>query len=746
MDLRWADEPAVPTNHFIISTLQCQLYAVLREECQVPSPGARRSNKQDIGPQAGYSRAKWKTASEADDGLQLILRPQPRILSYRDMKRATDQIGAFGKPPQQRERITLAALVIGLVVSAVLVAVTPLNDFLLMGTYIAGNHFPIGAFAVLLVLTVVVNVILRKLAPRLALAPAQLIAVWALIAIPSGIPSSGLMRYFAPGMVAFDYYASAENNWKEIFAGKINPQLLVSGQQATTGFWEGLPAGTSIPWQVWVGPVAVWGIYAFALFALMIGLSVLLRRRWVEQERFIFPLVQVPIEVARHPEGGRLINKFLRSKQVWVAVAVLMVVHTLRGLHQFYPSIPLLRTSWGIAFEESPWSYGGGISLTMYPLMTGFAYLLTSEVGFSLWFFHLLLKLQAVILGWLGAPMGGPGASYGHYMWASLEEAGATIALAIWFIWLGKNHFSRVFRKGLVGDPTVDDSDEPISYRICAWLIVGAVAVMVGWLYYFGGSLLLALINVGVGIAVFITLAWMVCQGGLIFLQPTFSATEIAASLTGSRAWPLRGLLLNLWNEGIFRMDLREYLLPSLLNALKISDPVDLHRGSLLRASAGAILLAFFVALIAAIWLPYTHGGGVALPNTWTYSSAPQIHFKWAAALSANPIQPRVRYLSHFVGGAALILVVMGLRTRSTWFALHPIGFIIGSGYPISCIWFAIFVGWLMKAAIMHWGGYQLYKQLRPFFLGLIIGDALAGAIWIVVGFVTGNGYMLLPG
>ncbi len=662
------------------------------------------------------------------------------------MKAATDKTGGFGKPPGQREHITLAALVIGLVASAALVAVTPFNDFLLMGTYLAGNHFPIGAFAVLLVVTMVVNVVLRKLAPRLALAPAQLIAIWALIAVPSGIPSSGLMRYFVPDMAGFNYYASGENNWKEIFADKIPPQLLVADQQAITGFWEGLPAGGSVPWAAWLGPVVVWGIYAFALFALMIGLSVLLRRRWVEQERFIFPLVQVPIEVARHPESGRLINKFLRNKQVWVAVAILVVVHSLRGLHQFCPNIPLLRTTWSIGFEEPPWSYSGGIWLFLYPLMTGFAYLLTSEVGFSLWFFHLLLKLQAIIIGWLGGAMSGPGAGYGNYWWASLEESGATIALAIWFIWLGRTHFSQVFRKGLVGDPSVDDSDEPISYRSCAWLIVGAVTVMVGWLYYFGGSLLLALINVGVGIAVFVTLAWMICQGGLMFLQPTFSTTEIAASLTGSRAWPLRSLLISLWNEGVFRMDLREYLLPSLLNSYKMSDPVDLHRGSLLRACAGAILLAFFVALIAAIWLPYTHGGGVALPNKWTYLTAPQLHFKWAAALSANPIQPRAGSVSYFGAGALFILVLMWLRTRSTWFALHPIGFIIGSGYPISCIWFSIFIGWLLKTAIMHWGGYRVYRQVRPFFLGLIVGDAIAGAIWIVVGFATGKGYMLLPG
>ena len=69
------------------------------------------------------------------------------------MKRTADLTAAFGAPPERRERIKSAILVFGLVAGAALVAVTPINDFLLAGTYIAGNHFPIGAFSVLLFLT-----------------------------------------------------------------------------------------------------------------------------------------------------------------------------------------------------------------------------------------------------------------------------------------------------------------------------------------------------------------------------------------------------------------------------------------------------------------------------------------------------------------------------------------------------------------------------------------------------------------
>ncbi len=251
-------------------------------------------------------------------------------------------IPVFGLPAEQRERVGIAALAIGLLATIVLVAATPINDFLLMGTYIAGNHFPIGAFTVLLVLTLVVNVVLRKLASRLALSPGQLIAVWALVAVPSGIPSSGMMRYFVPHMIAYHYYASPENRWDELLGDEIPPGLLIDDEMAVTTFFEGLPPGQTLPWQVWLKPIAVWGIYAFALYAMMIGLSVMLRRRWVEHERFTFPLVQVPIEVVNSPEPGMLLNSFLRNKQVWLAVMILVVIHSLRGLHRFYPSIPAI--------------------------------------------------------------------------------------------------------------------------------------------------------------------------------------------------------------------------------------------------------------------------------------------------------------------------------------------------------------------------------------------------------------------
>ena len=49
------------------------------------------------------------------------------------------------------------------------------------------------------------------------------------------------------------------------------------------------------------------------------------------------------------------------------------------------------------------------------------------------------------------------------------------------------------------------------------------------------------------------------------------------------------------------------------------------------------------------------------------------------------------------------------------------------------------FLAWLLKGIILKYGGPPLYAAVRPFFLGLILGQfAICGIFWIVDAF-TGN-------
>lgn len=51
-------------------------------------------------------------------------------------------------------------------------------------------------------------------------------------------------------------------------------------------------------------------------------------------------------------------------------------------------------------------------------------------------------------------------------------------------------------------------------------------------------------------------------------------------------------------------------------------------------------------------------------------------------------------------------------------------------------LWFSIFVGWLLKRSIHKYGGFKLYYRLRTLFVGLVVGEVVAGGFWIFLDFL----------
>ncbi len=645
-------------------------------------------------------------------------------------------------PRERRERIGKIVLVAVLAISAAVLAATPFNSFLMAGNPnlsipLGKTFFPVGAFGVLLIMTLGVNVVLRKFAPHWTLSPAQLAAMWIVVVASSSVGNAPV-GWNIPSMVHGPYFASPENNWGELLADPRTQSLLVSDPAAIEGFYEGLPLGSAVPFQPWLRPVAIWAIYIAGMQVMMIGLAGMLRRRWVEQERFTFPVVQVPVQIAASPSPGQLINGFLRNRLVWAAVIILSIVHILGGLHALYPAIPEIPLRWSdYRFTEPPLSYTGVWRARLWPTMVGFAYLIPSEVSFSLWFFFLLHKLRLMVLGMFGLRYGA------NWVGAQLEEAGATVTLVSLFVWLGRGHFGNVFRKALTGDRSIDDADEPLTYRAMVVLFLIGTALMIGWLAHFGGSLVMGLLVVVMFVATLVALSWMVNQAGFIFVLPPYYITQVIATLTGSSIWSRQSLLITRWSDYAFHFEMSECLLPSLLNGYKISDATGLHRGSLLKACVGAIALGFPISVVATLWMHYTRGGALGFASYYPMTRHMNLIHSWVSATTMNPLKIDPILISHFVGGSLLMVGLVWLRTHLTWFNLHPIGFLIADDWLICALSLSIFSAWLIKSAVVRWGGHKTYEVLRPFFLGLIIGDTLNGVIWIIVGFFTSVPYRI---
>src|SRR5205807_3428988 len=85
--------------------------------------------------------------------------------------------------------------------------------------------------------------------------------------------------------------------------------------------------------------------------------------------------------------------------------------------------------------------------------------------------------------------------------------------------------------------------------------------------------------------------------------------------------------------------------------------------------------------------------------------------------------------------GCTALLEIATLRWAG-W-PLLPVGVVTAFGNPIGNAWFSIFLGWLAKVLIVRFGGATLFQRARPVFIGIIFGEALAAAFWLIVNAVV---------
>jgi len=163
--------------------------------------------------------------------------------------------------------ITLRSVVIGLVCVIFICLITPYNDYYIRGTFAAGNHFPIGSFFLFTALTLIA-IGLRLLKSRWELTGTELITIWCMMLVASGIPSSGFIRYHLFMLASPLYYANPENDWKALFFHHLPDAIVIKDPLAVKYFYEELPPGESVPWGVWIKPACIWSIYVLLTYTI----------------------------------------------------------------------------------------------------------------------------------------------------------------------------------------------------------------------------------------------------------------------------------------------------------------------------------------------------------------------------------------------------------------------------------------------------------------------------------------------
>lgn len=86
------------------------------------------------------------------------------------------------------------------------------------------------------------------------------------------------------------------------------------------------------------------------------------------------------------------------------------------------------------------------------------------------------------------------------------------------------------------------------------------------------------------------------------------------------------------------------------------------------------------------------------------------------------------------IGAGVMTVLQLGAWASPSW-PIAPIGYLLGTTWYPQLLWWSLFLGWLVKALIVRFGGAPMYMAAKPFFVGLVFGECLAATFWLAVSF-----------
>ncbi len=568
-----------------------------------------------------------------------------------------------------------------------------------------------------------IGYILRKISPILGISQQELLTIYFMLCIVSCLCSWDMMQILVPIMSYAFRFATPENDWRELFWKHLPEWLTVQDEKTLIGYYEGdssLYTGRHL--KAWLIPAVAWSAFIFVLMVVMLCINTLLRLQWTDHERLSYPLTQLPLEMT----NSRL--RFFKNRLMWFGFGVAALISTVNLLNSIAPAVPYI--------PVKRMGIGGGIRLSFYPFVIGISFMIPLDLLFSCWAFYWLYKIELMVgdmMGWRSLP---------RFPYAAEQGFGVYIGLLGFALWIGRFHFIGIVRH-LFTSPTsasqLDDTREPMPYRLAAAGTLVGMALLMGFSYRVGMSLWVIPIFFGIYFLLAIMITRLRAELGFLVhghgYRPGIDPHSMI--VTGFGTYRLGASTLAVFSMYMFFN--RAYWvnpMPEQLEAFKMSERRHINP----RHTAIAILLATLIGSIMTFWLlldhfyRYGHESGHYHPHSLWYGRMTYSQLENWLNYSREPDAPALGFMGVGLGLTALL---MFLRTRFLWWPLHPLGYVTADSWGMFNLWSCIFVAWIIKAVLLRYGGLGSYRRAVPFFLGVALGDYIVGNIWGILGILT---------
>jgi uncharacterized protein DUF6785/uncharacterized protein DUF6784 len=624
------------------------------------------------------------------------------------------------------------AILVGVFGALIMAVGIPYGDMIIKGSRMGvWNTLPAAIF-LFFVLVAGINLVLGAIHRNLALDRSELAVVYIILMIANTLPARGFSGYVPPIATGAYYYATPENNWKEIVQPVLPRWATVQDPQAVERYYEGASGDTAIPWDAWGVPVLFWLVFGLSLWLVMLSITVILRKQWVDNERLNFPSMQLPLLLIRDDERGSAIKPLLRNPLLWIGVALPLLVNMVSAFHDYYPHVPEISMNFGTArlFRDTV-SLGFGLSFTL----VGFGYFVSKNIAAGLCFFHLLNLVEQGAFNVLGIAIADPAVGVFAYAGPLIryQAFGAMIILVLTGLFNARRHLLDVARKAFLGARDVDDSAEIMSYRQAVFGFIGGSVVMSLWLWQAGMPLVGVPLLLFGCFVLFMTFTRVVAEGGVVVLWPPLVGPDWTASMLGTRFLGHTGAAA-IATTYVWGTDILILMMSACGAGMKLTQAVGRHRRRLFWGIAAAIVLTVVVSLWVRLSAGYAHGA-INL-NQFYGINAAQYPYQFMQNAINSPVGPNWDAMAQMCFGAAAMLLLELAHYKLLWWPFHPLGFPISSVF--GGMWFSMLFALIFKSVVLQYGGPAIYRKLMPVFLGLIIGDIVPAGIWLIIDYFTG--------
>jgi len=490
-----------------------------------------------------------------------------------------------------------------------------------------------------------------------------------------------------------------------------------------------------IPLGQWLETAIAWSTPIFLLLVGMLAVNVLMRRQWADNQRYQFPLFQIPRAIlgAEDQSETQAFASVWRNGYLWAGLAVALVWGGMKGWHFYNPKVPDASVSIYLSdyISDPGWGEMWKVKFTV-----GIIFL-------SICMFFELNVLISLVIGffafralfWLGESANLK--MYQDYPFRNEQAIGAYLGYAAVVLFLARKYLWRVLTATWRNDKSAWDG-EVFSYRTALGLLVAVFVGLAFWAWWLGvpasviGAFFAFLLLIGLVAAKF--RAECGIPGG--YFTP-YNAMLFVSLLGGMTLFGPEGVLICLVFSGFLTVSVFFFIPGAQLELLEYGRRYRVVPRHLLYTAVLGILGGLFIGGWVFLSNAYAMGGENmryqwAFEQNWYfYKYTPELAAATSEYVGGESVSGGVEPSTYaYAFGAVAAMALTALRQVFAGFWFHPIGFVLGSSFMMEWVWGSVLTACAIRFVVLKLGGAATVRnKLMPFFVGMFIG----GVVLVVI-------------